>query len=180
MADDALFEPLAPAGRTAIVNIGASDVGDIEIYQQLLDLDIGIGTMVGFEPLPEQFEILKAKQDKNGSILPYAVGDGAVHTMHVCAFWPMSSLLKPDPRQLQQLLPFSDLGRVTKEVPIQTYRLDDIEEISALDFLKIDIQGFEVTVFQNGRNKLKQAVCLQLELPFTKHYHITRPLVQFT
>jgi len=62
MADDALFEPLAPAGRTAIVNIGASDVGDIEIYQQLLDLDIG--TMVGFEPLPEQFEILKAKQDK--------------------------------------------------------------------------------------------------------------------
>src|SRR5262245_34844675 len=122
----------------------------------------------------------KRNRTKNGSILPYAVGDGAVHTMHVCAFWPRSSLLKPDPRQLQQLLPFSDLGRVTKEVPIQTYRLDDIEEISALDFLKIDIQGFEVTVFQNGRNKLKQAVCLQLELPFTKHYHITRPLVQFT
>ena len=168
MADDALFEPLAPARRTAIVNIGASDVGDIEIYQPLLDLDIG--TMVGFEPLPEQFEILKAKQDKNCSILPYAVGDGAVHTMHVCAFWPMSSLLKPDPRQLQQLLPFSDLGRVTKEVPIQTYRLDHIEEISALDFLKIHIQGFELTVFQNGRNKLQQAVSLQVELPFIKTY----------
>lgn len=92
----------------------------------------------------------------------------------------MSSLLKPDPRQLQQLLPFSDLGRVTKEVPIQTYRLDDIEEISALDFLKIDIQGFELTVFQNGRNKLKQAVSLQVELPFIKTYKISRHSVKLT
>jgi hypothetical protein len=33
MADDALFELLAPARRTAIGHIGASDVGDIEIYQ---------------------------------------------------------------------------------------------------------------------------------------------------
>jgi Methyltransferase FkbM domain len=82
----------------------------------------------------------------------------------------MSSLLKPDPRQLQQFIPFSDYGRATGEIPVQTYRLDDIEEVQSMDFLKIDVQGFELTVFQNGRNKLREAVALQVELPFVKTY----------
>lgn len=168
MADDKLFELLAPTRRTAVVNIGASDIGDAEIYQPLLDRDIG--SLIGFEPLPEQFEILKAKQAKNCTVLPYAIGDGGLHTLHVCAFWPMSSLLRPDSRQLQQFIPFSDYGRVTSEIPVQTYRLDDVDEIRAMDFLKIDVQGFELTVFQNGRNKLAEAVALQVELPFVKTY----------
>jgi FkbM family methyltransferase len=168
MVDDALFKLLAPARRTAIVNIGAGDIGDTEIYQPLLDRDIG--TVVGFEPLPEQFEILQARQTKNCSTLPYAVGDGRTHTMHVCAFWPMSSLLRPDPNQLQQFIPFTDLGRVTKETPVQTHRLDEIREIEAIDILKIDVQGFELTIFQNGRNKLREAVAVQVELPFIKTY----------
>jgi hypothetical protein len=79
MADDKLFELLAPARRTAVVNIGASDIGETELYQPLLDRDIG--SLIGFEPLPEQFEILKAKQLKNCTILPYAIGDGGAHTL---------------------------------------------------------------------------------------------------
>ena len=75
----------------------------------------------------------------------------------------MSSLLRPDPRQLQQFIPFSDYGRVTREIPVQTHHLDDVDEIRAMDFLKIDVQGFELTVFQNGRNKLAEAVALQVE-----------------
>jgi FkbM family methyltransferase len=80
----------------------------------------------------------------------------------------MSSLLKPDPRQLQQFIPFSDYGRATGEIPVQTYRLDNIEEVQSMDFLKIDVQGFELTIFQNGRNKLREAVALHVELPFVK------------
>jgi hypothetical protein len=71
MADDKLFELLALARRTAAVNIGASDIGE----------DRDIGSLIGFEPLPEQFEILKAKQLKNCTILPYAIGDGGAHTL---------------------------------------------------------------------------------------------------
>lgn len=168
MADDKLFELLSPTRRTAVVNIGASDIGDTEVYQPLLDRDIG--SVIGFEPLPEQFEILKAKQTKNFTVLPYAVGDGGSHTLHVCAFWPMSSLLKPDSRQLQQFIPFSDYGRVTSEIPVQTHRLDDIEEIRVMDFLKIDVQGFELTVFRNGHDRLREAVAIQVELPFVKTY----------
>jgi hypothetical protein len=79
MADDKLFELLALARRTAAVNIGASDIGETKLYQPLLDRDIG--SLIGFEPLPEQFEILKAKQLKNCTILPYAIGDGGAHTL---------------------------------------------------------------------------------------------------
>ena len=68
MADDKLFELLPPTRRTAVVNIGASNIGDTELYQPLLDRDIG--SLIGFEPLPEQFEILKAKQMENCTILP--------------------------------------------------------------------------------------------------------------
>jgi len=84
MADDKLFELQAPTRRAAVVNIGASDIGDTEVYQPLIDRDIG--SLIGFEPLPEQFEILKAKQAKNCTVLPYAIGDGGLHTLHVCAF----------------------------------------------------------------------------------------------
>jgi hypothetical protein len=53
---------------------------------------------------------------------------------------------------------------------VQTHHLDDVDEIRAMDFLKIDVQCFELTVFQNGRNKLAEAVALQVELPFVKTY----------
>ena len=63
MADDKLFELLTPTRRAAVVNIGASNIGHTELYQPLLDRDIG--SLIGFAPLPEQFEILKAKHLKN-------------------------------------------------------------------------------------------------------------------
>jgi hypothetical protein len=63
MADDKLFELLTPTRRAAVVNIGANNIGHTELYQPLLDRDIG--SLIGFEPLPEQFEILKAKHMKN-------------------------------------------------------------------------------------------------------------------
>ena len=50
MADDKLFELLTPTRRAAVVNIGASNIGHTELYQPLLDRDIG--SLIGFEPLP--------------------------------------------------------------------------------------------------------------------------------
>ncbi len=54
--------------------------------------------------------------------------------------------------------------RVEKVVEVQTRRLDDIDEIPEFDLLKIDIQGAETDVFENGVNKLKSAVAVISEV----------------
>lgn len=53
---------------------------------------------------------------------------------------------------------------------VQTRRLDDIEEIAALDLLKIDIQGSELAVFRNGRDTLAGAVAVHTEVSFIPLY----------
>ena len=104
------------------------------------------------------------------SDLPYAVGDGKTHTLHVCRASGMTSLLKPDVRMLRQFNLFPDFGEVTSTRQVETKRLDDIDEISAIDFLKIDIQGSELTAFQSGRVKLNSCVVIQTEVSFQLLY----------
>ncbi len=62
------------------------------------------------------------------------------------------------------------LGDVIDRVPLQTRRLDDIDEIEYLDFLKIDIQGGELAVFHGGRSKLAECVAIQTEVSFVTLY----------
>jgi hypothetical protein len=82
----------------------------------------------------------------------------------------MTSLLRPDPRMLKLLGGFSELGKVVREVPVTTRRLDDIGEIGALDFLKIDVQGSELAVFRHGSRRLAEAVAVQTEVSFLPLY----------
>jgi FkbM family methyltransferase len=165
---DELFALLAPTRPTAVVDVGASDFGEVPPYRPLLDR--GIATLVGFEPQPDLLAPLQARRNGAETYLPYALGDGQRHTLHVCAFAAMSSFLKPDARQLHQFIPMGEWGRVVQQIPMSTRRLDDVAEIAAMDFLKIDVQGFELTVFRHGRKRLGQAVAVQAELPFVTIY----------
>jgi FkbM family methyltransferase len=163
----ALFDLLKPERPTAVVDVGASEVGATS-YQPLIDL--GIATLVGFEPQESFFARLAARNRPAETYFPFALGDGKTHTLRLCAHTPMSSFLKPDPRQLHQFLPMSQWGQVVEEREIATRRLDDIDEIRAVDFLKLDVQGFELTVLQHGRQKLADAVAIQAEVPFVTTY----------
>ena len=49
-------------------------------------------------------------------------------------------------------------------------RLDDMSEIAALDMLKIDVQGTEVSVFKGGREHLLRAVAVHTEVCFLSLY----------
>jgi FkbM family methyltransferase len=163
-----LYHLLKPSRLTAIVDVGAGDIGERQSYQPLLDR--GIATLAGFEPQPDMFAKLAARRGAAVTFYPYAVGDGETHTLYACAHAPMSSFLKPDRRQLNQFLPMSQWGQVVAETPLATRRLDDIDEIKAIDFLKIDVQGFELTVLRHGRSKLAQAVAIQAEVAFIATY----------
>ncbi len=134
-------------------------------------LNAGLCYVTGFEPGREALLELRRTCGPNESYLPYALGDGNPQTLKVCpAPGAMTSLLEPDPLTQGLFTLFDPFGEVIERVPLDTHRLDDIREIKHLDFLKIDIQGGELAVFQNGRKKLAEAVAIQTEVSFITLY----------
>lgn len=170
----ALRDILAPSRLTYVVDVGASrSCGD---WPYTPMLDAGLCCVTGFEPGREALLELQKSCGPNERYLPYALGDGHPATLKICpAPGAMTSLLEPDPLAQGLFTLFDPFGQVTARVPLDTHRLDDIGEIEHLDFLKIDIQGGELTVFQNGRNKLAEAVAIQTEVSFITVYQDQPP-----
>jgi len=81
----------------------------------------------------------------------------------------MTSLLTPDENQLRLFNAFPDWGSVVEEVDVKTHRLDDLD-IDEFDLLKIDVQGAELMVFQNGRERLRDAVAVHTDVSFVPLY----------
>jgi len=166
---------LAPAlgstteGRSVdVVDIGANPIDGDPPYRLLLDA--GLCRVTGFEPQPAALEQLRTQAGPTERYLPYAVGDGEEHTLHLCATSGFASLLEPDDRQLELLIDFSRLAKVTGTEQVETRRLDDIDEIERIDYLKIDIQGGELAVLRAGRRKLTETVAIQTEVGFHRLY----------
>lgn len=151
-----------------VVDIGANPIDGDPPYRLLLDA--GLCRVTGFEPQPQALAELHKLAGASESYLPYAVGDGLRHTLYLCATTGFASLLEPDDRQLELLINFPELARVTGRESIDTRRLDDIAEIERIDLLKIDIQGGELAVLRAGREKLANAVAIQTEVGFHRLY----------
>ena len=152
----------------SIVDIGANPIDGTPPYKPLLDM--GIGRVTGFEPQVEALGRLVAAQGPNETYLPYAVGDGAEHTLYQCYTSGMTSLLEPDPAALALFNALPKWGEVIKTQLIATRRLDEIEEVDAVDYLKIDVQGSELSVFKGGQGKLRSAVAIHTEVSFVTLY----------
>lgn len=159
---------LAPHRLTDVVDIGANPIDGAPPYTPLLAA--GLCRVTGFEPQPEALLELQANKGPSERYLPYAVGDGGSHTLNICRASGMTSLFEPDPATLGLFEVLAPLGEVVDRVPLSTQKLDDIAEIEHLDFLKIDIQGGELAVFQGGRSKLAGAVAIQTEVSFVTLY----------
>jgi FkbM family methyltransferase len=152
-----------------IVDIGASDIEDKPVYEPLMTE--GLGALIGFEPSPDMFEKLKDLMTKNQRYLPYALGDGTEQTLKICRAPGMTSLLEPDMEHLEHFHGFDDWAVVEERLAIQTHRLDDIEEIGDIDFIKIDTQGAEHQIIEAGQEKISNAVAMHVELSFKPIYH---------
>jgi FkbM family methyltransferase len=153
---------------THVVDIGANPVDGAPPYQPLLDAQLC--RLTGFEPQDAALAELDKKKGANESYLPYAVGDGGEHTLNLCAYSGWTSLFTPSAAALEVFRFFKANARVVERTRLATRRLDDIAEIDGIDFLKIDIQGGELAVFVQGREKLKNAVVIQTEVQFVDLY----------
>ena len=156
-----------PARSVRVVDIGAAFYGEVPPYQRLLDT--GLGQLFAFEPDSRYAAPLRQRLGSSETVLEQAVGDGHEHTLYVCDHgW--TSLLEPDPDALAFFNTFPTLGRVRSRVSIATRRLDDIDELPQIDFLKMDVQGSELSILQNGRKKLSRCVAIQIEISFIPLY----------
>jgi FkbM family methyltransferase len=168
LPSDYLFSLLSHDRLVSAVDVGANPIDGDAPYQCLLDR--GICQLVAFEPQESAFEILNKQKGANQQYLPYALGDGETQTFHICQAEGMSSLLKPDPERLRAFNLFAGFGEVVRTEQVKTRKLDDVEEVEAIDYLKIDIQGSELSVFQSGREKLRDCTLIQTEVSFQPLY----------
>lgn len=164
----------SPSRLTHVVDIGANPLdGGKPPYFSMLNA--GLCHVTGFEPQPQALLALQRTRGPNELYLPYVVGDGSSHTLKVCAASGMTSLLEPDPTTLGLFPTLQPFAQVVERLPVETRQLDDIGEIEHLDLLKIDIQGGELSVFENGHEKLAEAVAIQTEVSFITWYQNQPP-----
>jgi len=152
-----------------IVDVGANPLsGDKGPYQSLVDN--GLASLVGFEPDPAAFDKLQAIKGPRETYVPIAVGDGQRHQFRICTMSGMNSLLAPNFALLDLVHLHGIWAQVRSLVDVDTKRLDDIAEIEAMDYLKIDIQGGEMLVFENATEKLKDCLVVHTEVMFVPMY----------
>ena len=151
-----------------VVDVGANPIDGAPEYSRLLAE--GDATLLGFEPNPAALARLEARRGPHETYLGLAVGDGAEHTLHVCAAPGMTSLLRPDPAVLGLFHGFPEWGRVVETRTVRTTRLDDVSEAGGADLLKLDIQGGELMALRYAEALLRELVVVQAEVEFLPLY----------
>jgi FkbM family methyltransferase len=160
---------LCPQRLTEIVDIGANPHRRHQPpYKSMLEA--GLCRVTGFEPHDEAFAQLLQQKGPNERYLPFAVGDGTSHTFNIYSGSKMSGLFEVDPATLDVFPEFTQWTTLLQQIEVITHKLDDIAAIEALDFLKIDTQGSELSIFRSGELKLAQAVAIQTEVSFVTLY----------
>ncbi|MDY6782974.1 MAG: FkbM family methyltransferase [Cyanobacteriota bacterium] len=163
-----LFEILEDKLQTKIiiVDVGAALLGDEPDPYDSLRKE-GRFHVIGFEPVEEQCEFLKLIFPEDHSFFPYFIGDGSKRTFHLCQNPLTSSLYEPN---LELLSKLNLVLNVTDKFEVQTRCLDDIVEISDIDFLKLDVQGAELDVIKGASRLLKKTLVVHTEVEFVPLY----------
>ncbi len=159
-----------------VLDVGAMHDGE-NCYDPLVEQ--GLARLIGVEPDPASRAKLQEIAPHN-TYLPHFLGDGGPARFYSTRFPGCSSLLEPDPRVIDQ---FTSIGAgdpggnfyVNFATDVETKRLDDVEGLPPIDFMKLDIQGGELDVLQHAERVLGQVSVLQIEVEFVPLY-VGQPL----
>ena len=157
----------SPGRAVRVLDVGANPINGTVSYQPLLQA--GRAEVTGFEPQPEALAELLARKSDAETYLPHALGDGTEGVLHLYHQSGFTSLF-PLHDEMAALLGFRRATREVGRVPVATHRLDDLDDLTMPDFLKIDVQGSELAVISNGRQTLGEAVLVQTEVRFVPLY----------
>jgi FkbM family methyltransferase len=154
-----------------ICDVGAMAEG-VDRYAQLVVQ--GVASIYGFEPDPKRFARLQAANRARSRYFQAFVGDGKPATFHIARYPGCSSLYKADPGVIDL---FSSIGAsaggnftVASTEPVDTVRLDDIDGLPHIDYLKLDVQGAELDVLKGGLRTLETTLVIESEVEFLPLY----------
>ena len=158
--------------RIDVLDVGAYAEG-VPRFEPLSQL--GISRVTGFDANPQAAAEAEAVLPPGSRVLPYALGDGNPATLHITLYRGCSSLFEPNADVIDMFESMSAVNedgnfRVVDRLPVSTYRLDDIEECPKPDFVKLDVQGAELLILENGREKISDAVVVETEVEFVEVY----------
>lgn len=160
------------AEQTFIINI--LDVGAIGLEEECPPYDTlvkaGYARIVGFEPNVAGCEELNQKYGDPHLFLPHFLGNGEKATFYETNWAPTGSLYKPNKPLQEKFRNLHELCTLVAEHQVETSRLDDLPEVGDIDFVKIDVQGAELSVFQSGERVMRNAVLVQTEVEFVELY----------
>ena len=154
--------------RIDVVDIGANPIDGDPPYKKLLEANLA--NIFGFEPSKDALQRLNTMKGSNEKYIGKAVYDGSQQELKICQAEGMTSLLEPNMNLLSYLHGFPNWGKVKERLQVQTVRLDDVEGIKNIDYLKIDIQGAELEVFKNATNLLSDCCVIHTEVEFLPMY----------
>jgi FkbM family methyltransferase len=134
------------------------------------------GSIVSFEPVSTNFAVLQRarRRDPRWQGMQFALGaEQSVMAINVLAATDLSSFLAPTPHAHTW---FGDASRVVRTEMVHVKCLDDVIEacteplVAPRIFLKIDAQGFDLSVLQGATRTLQWVVGLQTEIAVRSLY----------
>lgn len=146
-----------------VCDIGASPCDPTPHIEELLDNTKSF--LYGFEANKKEYDKLKLLELK-GSRLFFneALGDGKENYLNICAYPGWTSFLEADTNYVSKFHNFENASKIIEKVFLKTKKLDDINFKDNIDFIKIDAQGYESLIIENGLKKISNALVVQLEL----------------
>lgn len=153
----------------AIVDVGAQELeGEQHVYAAL-DAHGLPNRIIGFEPLADKLDESQRRNPRI-TLYPTFIGDGGTHTFHINNFDATSSLLPLNSALTDDLVDLSNLKTVRSE-QVSTSTLDAVlADTPYVDFLKLDIQGFELAALQHASALLARTNVVHCEVSFAEIY----------
>ena len=167
-----LTEVITDCPLINVVDIGAA-IGEEPSYQKLIDA--GKARLIGFEPNEKECAELNRRYGPPHRFFPYFLGDGKPGTFHETVWALTGSLFEPNKALNEKFQNLAEPTQLVARHPVNTTRLDDVPDLGDIDFIKIDVQGAELMIFENAPQSLAKAIAIQTEVEFVSHY-IDQPL----
>lgn len=162
--------------RFTIFEVGALPMEE-EPFYRLLTLFPG-SSIVAFEPDERLCDSQNANGQAGVTFYPVALGRTEERRDFYNTEHPMCSSLYPPNEELLSRYNNMEVARLKEVTTVETVSLDGFvssQGIDAVDFIKIDIQGAELEVFQGGVTTLENVLAIVSEAEFIEHY-IDQPL----
>ncbi len=161
-----------------ILDVGARPLDDNEeCFYSLLDI-FPQSKILAFEVDDALCNELNHKSKPGVTYYPVALGRKEETRPFYVTNHPMCCSLYEPNEALLGLYNNMQVAKLKEKTSIETKGLDQFiaeNDVAAVDFIKIDIQGAELEVFEGGENTLKNTLAIVSEVEFVPHY-IDQPL----